>query len=158
MRQAATVTSQAMRGSGTSQVFSPGAMTPALTPALALDYLRELSADLRGGAVLAADGRASAGDAPLAAAAAPLVAAMGDAGEAVSLGARGAVLAARGDGLAIVAVYGPRVMPGLARHDLRQVLADLGAPPLTSAGSAPAAVAPEHAEALLSAAQRGPGE
>ena len=35
--------------------------TPTLTPALALDYLRELSADIRSGVVLAPEGELLAG-------------------------------------------------------------------------------------------------
>ena len=42
-------------------------MPPALTPALAVDYVRELSADVRAVVVLGADGELAAGPEPLAA-------------------------------------------------------------------------------------------
>ena len=56
-------------------LFSAGRMPPALTPDLALAYVRELSADVRAVAVLDAGGALLAGDAAVAAAAAPLLAA-----------------------------------------------------------------------------------
>src|SRR5919199_1915722 len=56
IRQMATVTSQAIRERGTDGYSRERPMSPAptLTPQLALDYLRELSADIRTGAVFAA--------------------------------------------------------------------------------------------------------
>ena len=57
-------------------------MTPALTPALALGYLRELSADVRDGVVLGAGGEVLAGEPAMAGPARELLAAMGAAGEA----------------------------------------------------------------------------
>jgi hypothetical protein len=106
-------------------------MTPAptLTPALALDYLRELSADIRAGVVLGPDGALLAGPEPLAAAARDLLAAAGDAEEAQVSTADGAVFASRSDRHAIVVVCGRFALPSLLRHDLRRVLADLRAVP-----------------------------
>jgi hypothetical protein len=131
-------------------------MSPSLTPALALDYLRELSADVRAGVVLGRDGARLAGDPALAAPAAALIAAMGDAAEAEARSPRGAVLAARAGELAVVLACGPRALGGLARHDLRLVLGDLGAPP---GGAADAAFAPPPAlaDAVLRAVERAPG-
>jgi len=132
-------------------------MTPALTPALALGYLRELSADVRDGVVLGADGGLLAGEPALAGPARELVAAMGTAAEAEGRTPAGVALAARGaGGLVLVLACGPRALGGLGRHDLRAVLGDLGAgapPP----AAAPAAVPARVAERLFSAAQRGPG-
>ena len=135
-------------------------MTPPLTPALALDYLRELSADVRGGAVLDAAGAGLAGEPGLIGPAAAFVAAMGAAAEAETRTPRGAVFAARAPELALVLVCGPRALSALTRHDLGIVLGDLGAGRPAGAGtSAPAPVSPPAALAdrLISAAQRGPG-
>ena len=102
-------------------------MTPALTPALAVDYLRELSADIRDGVVLDANGALLAGTDELACAARDLMAAAGDALDVHVATAAGAVFAARDDRHAIVVTSGPLALPALARHDLRMVLADLAA-------------------------------
>jgi hypothetical protein len=101
-------------------------MTPALTPALALDYLRELSADIRAGVVLDRDGERLAGDEEMAALAGELLAAAGDAEDLHVTTADGAVFAARDDNHAIVVVCGRLALPSLARYDLRTVLGDLG--------------------------------
>jgi hypothetical protein len=100
-------------------------MTPALTPALALDYLRELSADIRAGVVLGADGELLAGSADLADAARDLLAAGDDAVDLHVVTADGAVFAARDHRHAIVVTCGRFALPSLARYDLRVVLADL---------------------------------
>ncbi len=131
-------------------------MTPALTPALALDYLRELSADLRGGVVLSAIGEHLAGDASLVAPARALLAAAPGAAEAEGRTERGAAFAARSGDLAVVVACGPQAIAGIARHDLRLVLGDLGAP--TLAESRPAPLPSAAVDALISAARRGPGE
>lgn len=100
-------------------------MTPALTPARALDYLRELSADIRAGVVLEADGRLLAGPDDLAGPARELLAAAGETADVHVTTADGAVFLA-GDGRrAIVLACGRLALPSLARHDLRMVLADL---------------------------------
>jgi hypothetical protein len=147
-------------------------MTASLTPALALDYLSELSADIRaaivldaGGDVLAvrrgdvapargdvvragdadADGEALADHAGLAEAARGLLAH----GPAVrALTERGGAFGARDDRHAIVVATGPLVLPSLAMHDIRAVLAALGGTP----SRAPVSDAsPASAEALLNA-------
>jgi hypothetical protein len=100
-------------------------MTPALTPAVALDYLRELSADIRAGVVLAADGELLAGADDLVGPARDLVAAAGDAVDLHVTTADGAVFAARDAHHAIVVACGRFALPSLARYDLRMVLADL---------------------------------
>jgi hypothetical protein len=101
-------------------------MTPALTPALALDYLRELSADIRAGVVLSADGTLLAGTDDLAAPARELLDAAGDATDVHVTTGEGAVFAARDDHHAIVLACGRLALPSLARYDLRVVLGDLG--------------------------------
>ncbi|HWM08104.1 MAG TPA: hypothetical protein VNO82_02135 [Solirubrobacteraceae bacterium] len=99
---------------------------PALTPPLALDYLRELSADIVTGVVLAPDGALLAGRDELAAAARDLFAAAGDAAAEIhATTAEGAVYAARSDRHAIAVVCGRFALPSLIRYDLRKVLADL---------------------------------
>jgi hypothetical protein len=98
-------------------------MTAALTPPLALDYLHQLSADVRAAIVLDAAGNRLAGPERLAAPAralsaeAPLVAASTPAGH---------VFAARDDRHAVLAATGPLALPGLTIHDLRTVLLALG--------------------------------
>jgi hypothetical protein len=98
-------------------------MTAALTPSLALDYLRELSADLRAAIVLDAAGNRLAGPERLAAPAAavahqaPLIAASTPAGR---------VFCARDERHAVLAATGPLALPGLTIHDLRTVLLALG--------------------------------
>jgi hypothetical protein len=100
-------------------------MTPALTPELALEYLRELSADIRAGAVLDADGELLAGPPEFAEPARTLLAAAGDAIDVHVATADGAVFAARDARHAIVVACGRFALPSLARYDLRMVLADL---------------------------------
>ena len=100
-------------------------MTPALTPARALDYLRELSADIRAGAVLSADGALLAGPEALAAPARELIDAADDAADVHVTTTDGAVFVARDDRHAIVLACGRFALPSLARYDLRMVLADL---------------------------------
>jgi hypothetical protein len=100
-------------------------MTPALTPARALDYLRELSADIRAGAVLDADGTLLAGPDSLAEPARDLIDAAADAADVHVTTGDGAVFVARDDRHAIVLACGRFALPSLARYDLRMVLADL---------------------------------
>jgi hypothetical protein len=99
---------------------------PTLTPPLALDYLRELSADIVAGAVLDAKGKLLAGPEDLGEAARDLMAAAGEAEEVHVSTADGAVFAARSDQHALVVVCGRFALPSLIRYDLRLVLADLG--------------------------------
>jgi hypothetical protein len=98
---------------------------PPLTPPLALDYLRELSADIRAGVVLAADGGLLAGPEDLAEPARDLLAAAGDAAELHVTTADGAVYAARSHSHALAVVCGRLALPSLIRYDLRLVLGDL---------------------------------
>jgi hypothetical protein len=102
-------------------------MTPAptLTPPLALDYLRELSADIIAGVVLDSDGQLLAGPAELGDAARDLLNAVGDAEEVHVSTADGAVFAARSERHQLVVVCGRLALPSLIRYDLRLVLADL---------------------------------
>lgn len=108
-------------------------MTAALTPEIALAYLRELSADIRSGALLTAGGELLAGPAALAAPARALLAAAGDAAEIEVHTQDGIVFAARSAEHALVVVCGRYALPALARYDLRTVLADLAASPARQA-------------------------
>jgi hypothetical protein len=100
-------------------------MTPSLTPPLALDYVHELSTDVRAGVVLAAGGALLAGEAALAQPARTLLAAAGDAAEIHVQLAGGAVYAERSADHAVVVACGPFSLPALALYDLRVVLAEL---------------------------------
>jgi hypothetical protein len=126
-----------MRDSGTGRLFSPTAhepcpdpravtAEPALTPPLALDYLRELSADIRAGVVLAPDGTHLAGPEALVEPARDLLKAAGAAAEIHVSTPDGAVYAARSERHAIAVVCGRFALPSLIRYDLRLVLSDLG--------------------------------
>jgi hypothetical protein len=99
---------------------------PTLTPPLALDYLRELSADIVAGVVLDAEGALLAGPEDLGEAARDLMAAAGDAEEVHVNMADGSIFAARSGKHAVVVVCGRFALPSLIRYDLRLVLADLG--------------------------------
>jgi hypothetical protein len=113
IRQLPTVTSQAMRESGT-RVFSPAGMTASLTPALALAYLQELSVDVRAAVVLDSTGRPLVGDADLAPSASELLASAGESGASA-----GPLLVARTpDGGAIAVLTGSRALMSLLEHDL----------------------------------------
>lgn len=132
-----TVASQAMRGRGTGRLFSPTVHAPcldpprvspgpALTPPLALDYLRELSADIRTGVVLGADGELLGGPEALAGPARDLFAHAGERAAELHIVTReGDVFAARSDRHAIAVVCGRFALPSLIRYDLKLVLADL---------------------------------
>jgi hypothetical protein len=102
--------------------MTPGA---ALTPALAVDYLRELSADIRAVAVLTAAGEPLAGPPELAGPARALLQAASDAAEIEVATGGGAVHAARSDEHAVVAVCGRFALPALIRYDLKVVLGEL---------------------------------
>ena len=93
---------------------------PALTPALALDYLDELSTDIRGGLLLDAGGELLA----LADGAA------GDSAPAAQIEVttpRGAVFCVRDDDFTLAVVTGRFALPSLMFYDLRHVLDDLRA-------------------------------
>jgi hypothetical protein len=98
---------------------------PTLTPQLALDYLRELSADIRAGVVLDPNGGLLAGPEAMHEPARDLLTASGEARELQVTTADGAVYAARSDKHAIAVVCGRFALPSLIRYDLRVVLADL---------------------------------
>lgn len=120
-------------------------MTAALTPALALAYLSELSADLRAAIVLDAREEVLAGDYAIATAARDLLA---GAPVVRALTERGGAFGARDDLHAVVVATGPLALPSLAIHDLLVVLAALGGtPPQAPVSDA----SPASAEALLDA-------
>jgi hypothetical protein len=108
---------------------------PTLTPALALDYLRELSADIRTGVVLDPGGELLAGPEALHEAARDLLAGAPDAAEINVTTADGAVFAARSEQHALVVVCGRLALPSLIRYDLRIVLADLAGRPRPEAAA-----------------------
>jgi hypothetical protein len=128
IRQMATVTSQAIleRGTGGYSRERPMSPAPTLTPPLALDYLRELSADIVSGVVLDRAGKLLAGPEELGEAARDLMVAAGDAEEVHVNTADGSIFAARSEAHALVVVCGRLALPSLVRYDLRLVLADLG--------------------------------
>jgi hypothetical protein len=129
-------------------------MPPALTPALALDYVRELSADVRAGAILDASGDLLAGDAELADPARALLTAAGDAGEVEAATADGVVCAVRTNAHAAVAVCGRFAIAGVVRQDLRVALTALeGRPPGPRAGG-PNPLSDDAEPALAAAANR----
>jgi hypothetical protein len=121
-----------MRESGTlvlSRLRMTGdAPTARLEPALALGWLRELSAGLRAAAVLDAGGRLLAGDERLAAPARRLLAASPDAPTVREPASGGALLlvARSADGSAVAALAGPEALVELLEHDLETVVSDLG--------------------------------
>jgi hypothetical protein len=98
---------------------------PTLTPPLALDYLRELSADIVSGVVLNPKGALLAGPQELGDAARDLMNAAADAEEIHVNTADGSIFAARSEKHAVVVVCGRLALPSLIRYDLRLVLADL---------------------------------
>ncbi len=147
-------------------------MTAALSPELAIAYVRELSADVRDAVVLDATGARLAGPVALEGPARTLLAALGDAPDAVvriaatapesvaPLAARvpeavaplaGVVVAARGPERAIVAVAGPRAVAGPTRLDARAAVECTAQSP---AAGAPSSALVRAAEAVLLAAQR----
>lgn len=133
MAQTPTVTSHAIRSSGTA-VFSGSGMPAILTPALALRHLRELSTDVRAAVALTPAGEPIAGDAAIAASARAFVTLADEAaregarpGEAAPLAVAtdgGAVLLARTADAAFVVVAGPHVLLDLLRHDLGTLVDD----------------------------------
>jgi hypothetical protein len=123
-------------------------MTAALTPALTLDYLHALSADLRAAVVLDARGEALAGPHALADAARAVLAS--DATLFEGSTDAGSVYGARDDRHAIVAVTGPHSLSKLTRHDLRSALAALGG--VNPIDTSPTRLSDAAVSALLSAA------
>jgi predicted regulator of Ras-like GTPase activity (Roadblock/LC7/MglB family) len=134
-----TVTNQAILAAGTTAIVATVA-APALTPDLALQYLGELSTDIKASVLLATDGRTAAASLP------------GDIGDQlrdlavdlfeqadradseqvsqveVSTGA-GGVYALRGERWTVAVVTGRFALSSLMFYDLRSVLGDLEATP-----------------------------
>lgn len=144
--------------------YGPG-LGQALTPALALDYVRELSADVRAVVLLDAAGELLAGPPQLAAPARALLDAGAGAAELEAVAGDGVVCAVRSSSHAAVAVCGRFAIAGVVREDLRAALAALagrppgpGAPPPAAAGGRTEATAEDPlmiaANRLISAAQR----
>jgi len=121
---------------------------PALTPALALDYVRELSADVRAGVVLDGAGALLAGPEELAAAARELLAAGADAAELEAATDGGVACAVRSPSHSMVVVSGRFAIPEIVRQDMRAALAAV-------AGRAPASVADAGGAATLAGAAGG---
>jgi hypothetical protein len=132
---------------------------PALTPALALDYVRELSADVRAVMLLGDGGKLLAGPAQLVAPARALLAAAADAAELEVVSGDGVVCVVRSADRAMIAACGRFAIPGVVREDLRAALAAVEARPLAGAPAARPdaradAAVQSAAERLISAAQR----
>jgi hypothetical protein len=116
---------------------------PALTPELALDYLDELSTDIRGGVLLDSAGSLVAGwrgDADRAERLREPVVELLERADAEAGGAgaasqvevttqRGAVFCVRDGGWTLAVVTGRFALPSLVFYDLRHVLGDLGPAP-----------------------------
>ncbi len=137
----ATVASQAMRENGTGVSWRT-AMTPALTPDLAVAYVRELSADVRAVVVLDAAGSRLAGPEALAAPARAFLDAAPGRSDVAARVSGGLVLAARGAGHAIVVAAGPLSLTGPSALDARSAV-----DALSGAVPAVAAVAPHSGDA-----------
>jgi hypothetical protein len=129
-------------------------MPPALTPALALEYVHELSADVRAGIVLDAAGSLLAGPEALADPARQLLALSGDAGELEAATADGVVCAVRTSGHAAVAVCGRFAIAGVVRQDLRAALAALEAREPEALGRPPEPLDDTAEPGLVTAANR----
>src|ERR687887_2663612 len=123
MRQAATIVSQAILENGTSRILA--VMPSALTPDVALDSLRELSADIRAAVLLDAGGRPLAGTEALVEPARALLAAAPEDSAIEVVADQGAVFAARSPQHALCVVTGRFALPALVLYDLRAVLSDL---------------------------------
>ncbi len=134
-------------------------MTAALTPALALDYLHALSADLRAAVVLDARGECLAGPPALAEAARTVLTDPAGAEPAPGptlfegVAEAGSVFAARDDQHTIVAVTGPHALSRLNRHDLGAALAALGG--VNAVDGPPKSLSLPAVSALLGAADNG---
>ncbi|MEA2468882.1 MAG: hypothetical protein QOJ57_3008 [Thermoleophilaceae bacterium] len=111
--------------------------TPALTPALALDYLDELSTDIESVVVLDRTGKVAAataeGDEPRERMRELVVALLDRAAETVPGAdqlevqtAEGSVFAVRGSDWTVAVVAGRKPLASLMFYDLRNVVSDLG--------------------------------
>ena len=131
-------------------------MPAALTPDLALTYLRELSADITAAIVLDAAGERLAGPDALHVPARELLAGAPP-GRAELRGrtTAGAVFAARDDAHQLLVATGPLALPGLALHDLRAALAALAGTATTVGREMPPQDAPSGAvDRVLAAADQ----
>ena len=139
MMQIATVSSQEIWLRGTP-LFCPSVAGSALTPALALDYLDELSTDIEAAVVLDRDGRIAAAtgdDEERKESMRELVVTLLDraADAAPTAGvdqlevttAEGSVFAVRGHDWTVGVVAGRKPLSSLMFYDLRNVVSDLGA-------------------------------
>jgi hypothetical protein len=98
-------------------------MMSSLTPEVALAYVRELSADVRAGIVLDAQGERLAGASALHAPATRLLAARPHARELHGIGENGSqVFVTRGGERTIVVVTGRHALPRVIRGDMRTAL------------------------------------
>ncbi|MEA2422095.1 MAG: hypothetical protein QOF55_1194 [Thermoleophilaceae bacterium] len=136
MMQIATVRSHEIWLRGTP-LFCRSVAGPALTPALALDYLDELSADIESVVVLDKEGRVAAAtgeDDERKERMRELVVALLDrAADAVEgadqlevTSAEGSVFAVRGSDWTVAVVAGRKPLASLMFYDLRNVVSDLG--------------------------------
>jgi hypothetical protein len=130
-----------------------------LTPALALDYVRELSADVRAAVLLNAAGEGLAGPAQLSDHARALLDA-GPGSDELEVGtADGVVCAVRSTSHAAIAVCGRFAIGAVVREDLRTALSALEGrsrpEPLQSRESTSDDSLIAAAAALISAAERG---
>jgi hypothetical protein len=134
-------------------------MPPALTPDLALSYVRELSADVRAVVALGPSGEPLAGDPDVAAAARALLEAAPDAAELEVVTSTGVACAVRGGRHALVAACGPFALPGVVRQDLRAAVGalepDTGPTALAEPLEAPTEPLERLADAMFEAAKRG---
>src|SRR4051812_4598955 len=143
IRQMATVASQAIRENDTG-LSSRTPVTAALTPELAIAYVRELSADVRAAVVLDGDGVRLAGPEALAGPARALLAAAGASSGVAVRAPSGVVVAARSATHALVAAAGPLSLLGPSAIDARRAVdAMSGAQPSPGAAQPPPASADE---------------
>src|SRR3954452_17951019 len=122
-----TVVSHAMREKDTRvSCRTPG--TAALTPDLAADYVRELSADVRAVIVLAADGTRLAGPPALEAPARDFLDAAPPGHVVAARTDTGVVIAARGTEHTLLAVAGPLALIGPTALDARAAVEAIAPP------------------------------
>jgi hypothetical protein len=100
-------------------------MTAALSPELAIAYVRELSADVKAAVVLAANGAVLAGDTDLAPAAVAFAEALSDHTDAVVHTEAGIVFGAKTATHSLLVVASPLSLEGPTRLDTRAAVAAL---------------------------------
>jgi len=128
-------------------------MPAALTSAVALGYLRELSADITAAVLLDGAGELLAGPPQLHAPATALLAhAPPGPAELHGRAPAGAVFAARDAHHQLVVATGPLALPRLTRHDLRTTLAALSGRRATAPETPPIELPQALVAALLTAA------